>query len=167
MELPAIKNVYLNLPAYLLCAHPCPDEELTEMKTFADKVIQFNQNLHFTGELPSGIRIMNPFQEDETIIPISSEFYHKYYNDTNPRHMILGINPGRFGGGVTGVPFTDPKRLKQECGIAYPGKDTHETSSVFVYDVINAYDGPEVFYQKFYINYIWPLYFTAATKNGK
>lgn len=137
------------------------------MPTFADKVIQFNQSLHFSGELPNGIRIMNPFREDEKILPISSEFYHKYYHDQNPRHIILGINPGRFGGGVTGVPFTDPKRLKQECQINYPGKETHEPSSVFVYDVITAYGGPAAFYQHFYINSVCPLGFTATGKNGK
>jgi hypothetical protein len=135
--------------------------------TFADKVIEFNKNLHFTGVLPAGISIMNPFREDEKIIPVSSEFYNKFYNDSNPRHLILGINPGRFGGGVTGVPFTDSKRLKNECGISYPGKETHEPSSVFVYDVIKAYGGPEAFYQKFYINSICPLGFTATGKNGK
>jgi hypothetical protein len=135
--------------------------------TFADKVIEFNKNLHFTGVLPAGISIMNPFREDEKIIPVSSAFYKKFYDDTNTRHLILGINPGRFGGGVTGVPFTDSKRLKNECGISYPGKETHEPSSVFVYDVIKAYGGPEAFYQKFYINSICPLGFTATGKNGK
>ena len=137
------------------------------MPTFADKVIQFNKNLHFTGNLPPGISILNPFREDENIIPVSSAFYQKYYHDQNSRHMILGINPGRFGGGVTGVPFTDPKRLKKECGLDYPGKETHEPSSVFVYEVINAYGGPEAFYQHFYINSVCPLGFTATGKNNK
>jgi len=137
------------------------------MPTFADHVIQFNKNLRFTGNLPAGVSILNPFREDETIIPVSSAFYHKYYHDQNPRHMILGINPGRFGGGVTGVPFTDPKRLKKECELNYPGKETHEPSSVFVYEVIKAYGGPEAFYQNFYINSVCPLGFTATGKNGK
>ncbi|MDQ3290979.1 MAG: DUF4918 family protein [Bacteroidota bacterium] len=136
------------------------------MTTFADKVIQFNASLNFTGSLPAGIRILNPFKEDLNIMPVVKEFYHKYYNDTHSRHIILGINPGRFGGGVTGVPFTDSKRLKQECGIPYSGKETHEPSSVFVYDVIKAYGGPTAFYQKFYINSICPLGFTAPGKNG-
>ncbi|MDB5262113.1 MAG: glycosylase family protein [Adhaeribacter sp.] len=135
--------------------------------TFADKVIQFNKSLHFTGVLPAGIRIMNPFREDEKIIPLASAFYQKFYADNNPRYMILGINPGRFGGGVTGVPFTDSKRLKNECDIAYTGKETHEPSSVFVYEVIKAYGGVKEFYQKFYINSICPLGFTATAKTGK
>jgi len=31
------------------------------MKTFADKVISFNQQLHFWGSLLEGICILNPF----------------------------------------------------------------------------------------------------------
>ncbi len=100
------------------------------MKTFADRIIAFNQSLDFNGTLPAGIRIMNPFKEDPDILPVSAGFYRKYFDDSEPRHMILGINPGRFGGGVTGVPFTDSKRLKQECKLPYFGKETHEPSSV-------------------------------------
>lgn len=135
--------------------------------TFADKVIAFNRNLDFKGELPEDIRILNPFRGDEQILPLSSAFYKKYYDDTHPRHIILGINPGRFGGGITGVPFTDPKRLKSECQIDYPGKETHEPSSVFVYEVVNAYGGPAAFYRDFYISSVCPLGFTAQGKNGK
>lgn len=135
--------------------------------TFADKIIDFNKNLDFTGTLPEGIRIMNPYREDARILPVSSAFYKKYYDDLLPRHLILGINPGRFGSGVTGVAFTDPKRLKQECQIDYPGKETHEPSSVFVYEVIKAYGGPQAFYRNFYIHSICPLGFTAPGKNGR
>jgi hypothetical protein len=138
------------------------------MMTFADKVIDFNQRLEYTGPpLPNGIRIMNPYREEENALRISSEFYNKYYNDDNKRHLILGINPGRFGGGLTGVPFTDPKRLIAECGIAYEGKLTHETSSVFVYEMINAYGGVEAFYNKLYINSLCPLGFTAIDNKGR
>lgn len=136
--------------------------------SFAEKVIQFNQHLEYTGPpLPAGIRIMNPYKEEELAMRISSEFYHKYYSDTNKRHLILGINPGRFGGGVTGVPFTDPKRLLSECHIPYEGKMMHEPSSVFVYEVINAYGGSEAFYKDIYINSLCPLGFTVIDNKGK
>jgi hypothetical protein len=136
--------------------------------TFADSVIDFNKQLEYTGpQLPAGIRIMNPFKEEEQAMRISSQFYHKYYNDDGKRHIILGINPGRFGGGVTGIPFTDPKRLKSECGIEYNSKITHEPSSVYVYEMINAYGGAEAFYNKFYINSLCPLGFTIIDKKGK
>ena len=135
---------------------------------FADRVIGFNKQLTYTGgPLPNGIRIMNPFRENAQTMGIVEAFYHKYYNDNQPRHIILGINPGRFGGGLTGIPFTDPKRLVSECHIPYSGKVSHEPSSVFVYEVINAYGGPEAFYKDFYINSPCPLGFTSMDAKGK
>jgi hypothetical protein len=135
--------------------------------TFAEKVIHFNKQLDFKGTLPYGINIMNPFKENPQVNNLTEQFYTKYYNDNNKRHMILGINPGRFGGGVTGIPFTDSKRLKAVCNINYEGKETHEPSSVFVYEVIEAFGEAEEFYSHIYINSICPLGFTATTKTGK
>jgi Domain of unknown function (DUF4918) len=135
--------------------------------TLADKIITFNKHLDFKGKLPGGINIMNPFKENPEANNVMEQFYHKYYNDNNKRHLILGINPGRFGGGVTGIPFTDSKRLKAVCNINYHGKETHEPSSVFVYDVIDVFGGPAEFYNHFYINSICPLGFTSTGKNGK
>lgn len=137
------------------------------MKTFAEKVISFNKQLNYTGELPPGIQIMNPFRESKEVLQLSNTFYRKYYNDEQPRHIILGINPGRFGGGITGIPFTDPKRLVEKCGIPYTGKMAHEPSSVFIYEMIDAYGGAEKFYRHFYINSISPLGFTAIKPGSK
>jgi hypothetical protein len=137
------------------------------MGTVADRIIAFNKQLDFSGNLPDGISIMNPFKENDTIIPVSSAFYQKYYNDNNPRHLILGINPGRFGAGVTGIPFTDPKRLIEKCDLPFSGELKHEPSSVFVYDVIEAYGGATGFYQNFYINSVCPLGFTAIGPKGR
>lgn len=137
------------------------------MKTFADKIIAFNKKIHYTGELPPGISVMNPFRENAHALEISSQFYKKYYDDTNTRFLILGINPGRFGAGITGVPFTDTKRLLQECNISFEGKITHEPSATFIYEMIHAYGGVENFYQNFYINSICPLGFTIQTEQGK
>lgn len=137
------------------------------MGTFADRIIEFNGKLEFNGTLPEGIRIMNPFRENDQIMPVSSAFYEKFYSDNRTRHLILGINPGRFGAGVTGVPFTDTKRLIDPCGIPFMGKVTHEPSSVFVYEVIAAYGGVREFYSDFYINSIFPLGFTIGDSTGK
>ena len=109
---------------------------------------------------------MNPFIENPEIIPVISQFYHKFYNDFNPRHLILGINPGRFGGGVTGIPFTDTKRLSEDCGLSISGLQTYETSSVFVYDMIHNYGGVEKFYSEFYISSVVPLGFTSENSKG-
>ncbi len=100
-------------------------------------------------------------------MPLVTAFYTKYYNDNDQRHLILGINPGRFGGGITGIPFTDPKRLVSECNIPYTGKPAHEPSSVFIYKMINAFGGAEKFYSRLYISSICPLGFTATNKIGK
>ena len=136
--------------------------------TFADKVILFNRNLTYTGsDLPPGIRIMNPFREHEQTMGLVEQFYHKYYDDERPRQLILGINPGRFGAGLTGIPFTDPKRLITECGIPYMGKLSHEPSSVFIYEMIHAFGGPEAFYNRFYISSPCPLGFTSIAPGGK
>ena len=137
------------------------------METFADKIIAFNEALDFSGRLPEGIRIMNPFRDNDSILPVSSAVYRKYYSDQLPRHLILGINPGRFGAGVTGIPFTDPKRLIEKCGLAYQGELKHEPSSVFVYEMIDAFGGAVAFYEKFYINSVCPLGFTVTGRNGK
>ncbi|MEZ5000554.1 MAG: DUF4918 family protein [Bacteroidales bacterium] len=135
--------------------------------TFADKVIEFNRQLGFKGTLPDGIRIMNPFADSPEALKISETFYRKYYNDQNTRKIILGINPGRFGAGITGIPFTDTKRLNEKCGITTDGFTSHETSSVFIYDMIESYGGPEKFYSKYYINSVCPLGFVKLNNLGR
>mgnify|MGYP005847687919 CR=1 FL=1 len=137
------------------------------MQTFAARVIHFYETLFFNGHLPEGISVMNPFRDNPEILPLISAFYNKYYNDTNTRTIVLGINPGRFGAGVTGIPFTDTKRLEEKCGLHFRGSETYETSSVFIYEMIDAYGGPEKFYGDFYVGAVSPLGFTARSKNGK
>jgi len=137
------------------------------MMTFADKVISFYSDISFGGKLPEGISIMNPFRNNPQVMKTISLFYRKYYNDNRERHLILGINPGRFGAGATGIPFTDTVRLEKKCGLSLPGIKTHETSSVFFYDMIDKFGGPEKFYGDHYISSVSPLGFTAAGNKGK
>jgi hypothetical protein len=134
---------------------------------FADSIIKFSGELDFKGSLPEGISIMNPFRDNPGIMPVITRFYHKFYDDDKPRHLILGINPGRFGAGVTGIPFTDSRRLLEKCGLSIPGLKTFETSSVYVYEMIDAYGGVEKFYKKFFISAVCPLGFTATNNKGK
>lgn len=96
---------------------------------------------------------------------ICKQFYHKFYQDEELRWMIIGINPGRFGGGVTGIPFTDPIRLQNDCALPNNWPKKQELSSVFIYEMINAFGGPKTFYKKFYITAISPLGFTSNNKN--
>ncbi len=136
------------------------------MMTFADKIISFYSDITFEGKLPDGISLMNPFRDNLHVMETISLFYRKYYNDNRERHLIMGINPGRFGAGTTGIPFTDTVRLENKCGLSLPGIRTHETSSVFIYDMIDRYGGPEEFYGDHYISSVSPLGFTATGKKG-
>ena len=134
--------------------------------TLADKIIKFNENLHFIGELPVPFNVLNPYLDNPETMVVMRQFYTKYYNDTLKRKFIVGINPSRHGAGVTGVPFTDTKRLDTICGIKMHSAYTHEISSVFMYDMINDFGGAECFYNQFYIHSPFPLAIVRQAKNG-
>jgi Domain of unknown function (DUF4918) len=131
---------------------------------FGRHILAFYKGLQFPVVLPRDIEVMIPFSDDATWKACQA-FYKKYYSDNLQRYMIIGINPGRFGGGVTGIPFTDPIRLQQACGIPNQWPQKQELSSVFVYEMINAFGGPAAFYRQFYISSVSPLGFTQAGKN--
>ncbi|MEO5682610.1 MAG: uracil-DNA glycosylase family protein [Chitinophagaceae bacterium] len=132
--------------------------------TFAENIISFIQQLIFPVALPNGIAVMLPFEEPAALQACKA-FYIKFYSDHLQRRMIIGINPGRFGGGVTSIPFTDPIRLQNDCGIPNSWTKKQELSSVYIYDVIKALGGVQAFYQQFYITSVSPLGFTLAGKN--
>lgn len=134
---------------------------------FADKVIDFNRNLRYSDALPSGFQVMNPYLNNPETMEVMQQFYNKYYNDSEERKFIIGINPSRHGAGVTGVPFTDTKRLESACGIKMQSAYTHEVSSVFMYDMIAEYGGAKNFYKQFYVNSPFPLAIIRETKDGK
>lgn len=134
--------------------------------TFADRVNHFNKELSLDANLPEHIEVLQPFR-DAGVFKTAAAFYNKYYNDNNERVLIMGINPGRLGGGSTGVPFTDPKRLAERCGIAFEGRTTHEPSSAFIYDMIDAYGSIDAFYDRFYITSVCPLGFIKKDEQGR
>ena len=127
-------------------------------------ILDFYKKLQPGFDLPKGVLIMNPFS-DAGAWALTSAFYEKFYDDTHPRQFIFGINPGRFGGGVTGIPFTDPIRLENECGIKNELAKKTELSSIFIYAVIEAYGGAEKFYRDFFITALSPLGFTKDGLN--
>ncbi len=131
-------------------------------QTAAEAMLGFYRTLNPDFRMSDGIHIMNPFTDPVSWL-YTEKFYKKYYSDNKKRKIIFGINPGRFGGGITGIPFTDPIRLKQDCGIDNPFQQKPELSSVFIYEVVKAYGGPSKFYSDFFISALSPLGFT---KNG-
>lgn len=132
--------------------------------TFAEDVIAFNTSLNLNVQLPDGVNVMNPFN-DKITREISEKFYRKFYTDEYQRTLIMGINPGRFGAGLTGIPFTDPVKLEKNCGIPNPLPKTTEPSAGFIYDMISAFGGPEAFYNKYFIYAVCPLGFTKDGVN--
>ena len=137
------------------------------MSTFADRIINFNTHLEYNQSLPKDFDVLNPYMDNPETMEVMRAFYHKFYNDNRQRKFIIGINPSRHGAGVTGVPFTDTKRLESECGIAMKSAHTHEVSSVFMYDMIKAYGGVTKFYNDFYINSPFPLAIVRKASDGK
>lgn len=120
----------------------------------------FNEQLPV---LPNGIEALLPYSSDEAN-KLSQEFYKKYYSDTLRRSLILGINPGRNGAGLTGIPFTDTKRLKEKCHI-HTSLKSFEPSSEFIYKMIDSFGGPEVFYKNYFISSVSPIGFIRHGKN--
>ncbi len=135
------------------------------MTHFSEKVIDFTRSLRVPDlPLPDGFEWLFPHENPETMACLTN-FYQKFYASPQPRHFIFGINPGRFGAGVTGVPFTDPLRLASECGIENSFLKKPELSSDFVWRFINGFGGAEIFCKNFYITSISPLGFVKDGKN--
>lgn len=130
--------------------------------TFAQRAIRYFLNLSHPDSLPKNILTMNPYEADD-VKDLVTKFYKKFFNDNNQRILALGINPGRFGGGITGVSFTDPLALEKFCGIENSFQKKREISSEFIYKFIVRYGGAKEFYSKFFISALFPL---ALIKDG-
>src|SRR6187402_143475 len=127
----------------------------------SEKLIHFYQSLQPPKNLPMGIEILFP-QKDHQVIELIKKFFEKYFNDTNPRHLMLGINPGRYGAGITGVNFTAPRQLKENCRIDHHLGLTSELSAEFIYDMIGEYGGVKRFYTNWFIGSVCPLGFISS-----
>ena len=134
------------------------------MKTFADRAIHFYNDLRINTSLPAGSEILNPY-ENPAVKDIVTSFFTRFYDDQQDRVILLGINPGRFGAGITGITFTDPIRLEEDCQIPNGFEKRAELSSRFIYDVISSYGGCQAFYQRFFLSAVSPLGFVRDGKN--
>ena len=127
------------------------------------KIIEFYNNLEKVS-YDNKVEVLDPYKNPE-VKEIYNSFYSKFFNDNDKRIILFGINPGRFGGGITGIPFTDPYNLFKYCGIESKFDRKKELSSKFIYDMINSYGGVEKFYKKFFISSICPYGFTLNGNN--
>src|SRR5688572_13710430 len=128
---------------------------------FSEKLIEYYNQLTPPRNLPKGIEILFP-QKDKQVIEIVETFFKKYFNDNIPRQVMLGINPGRYGAGITGVNFTAPKQLKENCGIDHHLKLSSELSAEFIYEMITAYGGVNKFYRDWFIGAVCPIGFITS-----
>lgn len=113
-------------------------------------------------DLPEQVSVIHPYRSPE-VMDVLKKFCDKFYGTDTKRTLILGINSGRFGAGVTGIPFTDPINLETKCNIPHNFPLRHELSSKFIYEMIDAYGGPAKFYNNFLLNAVCPVGFL----NGK
>ncbi len=131
---------------------------------FSDNIISFLSGLTIDIPLPQGVAVLNPYRDHE-VLTLCKAFYSQYYSDASPRKLIIGINPGRMGGGLTGIPFIDPIKLETICGIPNTLQKKAELSADFIYKIIEAFGGASSFYQQYYFSSVSPLGFTRDGKN--
>lgn len=134
------------------------------MDTFAKKILDYHFSLSTDISLPDKVAWLYPYADNQ-VQDAMQRFFYKYFSDNSARHVLVGINPGRFGAGITGLPFTDPIRMQEVCQLENDFPKRQELSSVFVYDVVNALGGPDTFYKHFYITSVCPLGFVKDGKN--
>lgn len=131
--------------------------------TFASRAFRFYTQLRGP-RVPKGVGVMNPYLE-ASVQRCVRAFLDKFFPDNLERTLVLGINPGRFGAGITGVTFTDPVALADFCGIPNHLARRRELSAVFIYDMIERFGGPEAFYGKFFLTAVSPLGYTRDGLN--
>lgn len=133
-------------------------------KSFSDQVLQFYFDMEDNLRLPESVETIFPFGQVETQ-RVMKLFFEKYYSDESGRVFIFGINPGRFGSGITGIGFSDGDKLEKYCDIPNSFEKRSELSAEFIFEVINAYGGAEKFYKDFYITATSPIGFLKDHKN--
>ena len=119
--------------------------------------------------LPQGVGVLDPFNgaNADEVRRIVTLFHRKYFSDDRERVLMLGINPGRFGAGLTGIAFTDPEDCKSVLGIDHTIPDQRpEASSRFFANVVKAAGGAEAFYARVYVSSVFPLGFTTVGTKG-
>jgi hypothetical protein len=137
--------------------------------TVAGRILQFTEELAGTTlEVPPGFTVINPFSghQKDRVREVTTAFYNKYYDDDEPRRLILGSSPARRGTAVTGVPFEDAKLLESETGVDIDGYAVSGPSAGFLHDVIRRYGGRDKFYADFVMSFVCPLGLVRTSPKG-
>jgi hypothetical protein len=137
---------------------------MKHVSTFGERALRFYTSLELRNKLPRGIAVLNPYRTPRIRDYVSS-FLFKFFSDNHKRVLVFGINPGRFGAGITGVTFTDPTALETYCGIPNDLPKKRELSSVLIYEFIKLWGSPEKFYRDFFLTAVSPLGFVKEGRN--
>lgn len=127
-------------------------------------VEQFLTNVTIGVDLPVDVQVLRPYTDPE-VQRVLHLMCRSYYAGAHSRVGVWGINPGRFGAGVTGLSFTDPWAVTNDLGIATTLEGRRELSADFISRVIAAYGGPQAFYRDVYMSALCPLGFTRHDVN--
>lgn len=136
---------------------------MVKEKNWSDTLIRYYTELQ-PPPLPPGIGYMHPYRQPQ-VIQIVHTYFKRYYNDDRPRTLLFGINPGRFGAGVTGISFTDPVILREKLGIEHDLEPRAELSAAFIHEMIDAFGGIDLFTRHFFISSLYPLGFLEQGRN--
>lgn len=131
--------------------------------SFSNKAIKYFRSLKTHKPVHGGIEIINPYEFGD-VNSVVKNFYKKFYKDDKKRIFMIGINPGRFGGGLTGIAFTDPVALRENCGIENNLGSRKELSSRFIYNVAERFGGVNKFFSRIFLTALYPF---AIIKDGK
>jgi hypothetical protein len=133
-------------------------------RSFGDHVLEFYRTLPRPPITSAPVEWIDPYAMPE-VRRCMEEFYRKYYGDDRSRLFVFGINPGRFGSGITGVPFTDGYALTHGCGIATSLSQRQELSATFIHHVVQAWGGADSFFGQTYITAVSPIGLLRGGKN--
>ena len=97
--------------------------------TLSQKILDYYLSMPKHLKLPKGVDIIYPYDNAETK-RVMKLFFEKYYDDSSSRGFLLGINPGRFGSGITGIGFCDSVTLENYN--YYDDKDTLSSLEAFI-----------------------------------
>ncbi len=132
--------------------------------SFGFRYLRFIRNLEVPKNLPDDTEILHPHTK-KGVLEGMEAFFQLYYNDNNKRVFLVGINPGRFGCGVTGIHFTDPELLRTSCRIKSSLEGKSELSALFIHEMIAYCGGVELFFSRFFLTALSPIGFLWEGKN--
>jgi hypothetical protein len=134
------------------------------MKKFSDLAIKYFLSIRLPEKLPQDISVLNPYSNRE-VKRVVKNYFSAFYNDSGTRIYLIGINPGRFGGGLTGISFTDPVALREHCKIENNLGSRKELSSKFIYLAAREFGGVNDFFSKVFLTALYPFALISGEKN--